>query len=72
MTNKGFYKGTGTGSTGSHTKHGGYVIDWEKVRTYVVPPNLKDCKVGANWNWMGNEILIGLAHAICDEEDKAY
>jgi large subunit ribosomal protein L41 len=72
MTNKGFYKGTGTGSTGSHTKHGGYVIDWEKVRTYVVPPNLKDCKVGVNWNWMDNEILIGVAHAICDEEDKAY
>ena len=37
-TNKGFYKGTGTGSTGHHTKYGGYVIDWNKVRTYVVPP----------------------------------
>lgn len=41
QTNKGYYKGTGTGSTGSHTKHGGYVIDYDKVRTYVVPSNLK-------------------------------
>ena len=31
---------------GSHTKHGGYIIDWDKVRTYVVPENLKDFKVG--------------------------
>lgn len=34
---KGFYKGTGSGSMGSHTKYGGYRIDWAKVRTYVVP-----------------------------------
>jgi large subunit ribosomal protein L41 len=71
MTNKGYYKGTGTGSTGSHTKHGGYLIEWEKVRTYVVPPNLKDCKVKINWNWMENEMLIVAAYAVCDEEDKA-
>ena len=45
QTNKGFYKGTGSGSMGEHTKHGGYIIDWDKVRTYVVPPNLKDFKV---------------------------
>jgi large subunit ribosomal protein L41 len=43
--NKGFYKGTGTGSTGSHTKHGGYIINWDKVRTYVAPKDLKDFKV---------------------------
>ena len=36
--NKGFYKGTGTGSTGRHTKHGGFVVEWDKVRTYVCPP----------------------------------
>ncbi|KAK4105176.1 hypothetical protein N658DRAFT_491621 [Parathielavia hyrcaniae] len=35
--NKGFYKGTRTGSMGRHTKHGGYIIDWKKVRTYVCP-----------------------------------
>jgi large subunit ribosomal protein L41 len=45
QTNKGFYKGTGTGSTGRHTQHGGYIIEWEKVRTYVVPKDLKDFKV---------------------------
>ena len=36
--NKGFYKGTGTGSTGRHTKHGGFIVEWDKVRTYVCPP----------------------------------
>ena len=45
QANKGFYKGTGSGSMGSHTKYGGYKIDWDKVRTYVVPKDLKDCKV---------------------------
>lgn len=34
---KDYYKGTGTGSMGSHTKFGAYRIDWSKVRTYVVP-----------------------------------
>ena len=30
---------------GRHTRHGGYIIEWKKVRTYVVPMNLKDFKV---------------------------
>jgi hypothetical protein len=47
MANKGYYKGTGTGSTGRHTKHGGYVIEWAKVRTYVVPDGLKDFAVSS-------------------------
>jgi large subunit ribosomal protein L41 len=38
---KDYYKGTGSGSMGSHTKYGGYRIDWSKVRTYKVP-DLKD------------------------------
>jgi large subunit ribosomal protein L41 len=42
---RGFYKGNRTGAMGRHTKFGGYVIEWNKVRTYVVPPNLKDFKV---------------------------
>jgi hypothetical protein len=46
QTNKGYYKGTGSGSMGTHTKHGGFIVDWDKVRTYVVPQNLKDFKVG--------------------------
>lgn len=37
QANKGFYKGTGSGSMGSHTKWGGYKIDISKVRTYKVP-----------------------------------
>lgn len=43
--NKGFYKGNRTGAMGRHTKYGGYVIEWHKVRTYVVPEGLKDFKV---------------------------
>lgn len=42
---KGFYKGTRTGSVGRHTKHGGYIVEWDKVRTYVVPPDIDDFKV---------------------------
>ncbi|KAI4215826.1 MAG: hypothetical protein LQ351_001814 [Letrouitia transgressa] len=45
QVNGGFYKGTGSGSMGWHTKHGGYVIDPKKVRTYVVPEGLKDFKL---------------------------
>lgn len=43
---KGFYKGTRTGTVGRHTKYGGFVIDWSRVRTYVVPPleNFKVCR----------------------------
>jgi large subunit ribosomal protein L41 len=55
QTNKGYYKGTGTGSTGTHTKHGGYIIDWNKVRTYVVPENVKDFKV---WLEIKGEIRV--------------
>ncbi|KAI1211457.1 50S ribosomal protein YmL27 [Annulohypoxylon truncatum] len=43
--NKGFYKGTRTGRMGRHTKHGGYVIDWSRVRTFVVPPNMDSFKL---------------------------
>ena len=46
---KDYYKGTGSGSMGSHTKWGGYKIDWSKVRTYVVP-DLTDFPVCAHWN----------------------
>ncbi|TID14543.1 hypothetical protein E6O75_ATG08689 [Venturia nashicola] len=37
---KDYYKGTGSGSMGRHTKGGGYIIHYQKVRTYV-PPNYK-------------------------------
>lgn len=47
--NKGFYKGTRTGSMGRHTKFGGYIIDWAKVRTYVVPGGLETFKVCPNY-----------------------
>ncbi|BFZ54298.1 60S ribosomal protein L27, mitochondrial [Savitreella phatthalungensis] len=32
-----YYKGTRTGRTGTHTKHGGYIVDWSIVRTYPAP-----------------------------------
>jgi hypothetical protein len=36
--------GTGSGAMGRHTKRGGYFIEWEKVRAFVVP-DLTDFKV---------------------------
>ncbi|KAJ2371121.1 39S ribosomal protein L41, mitochondrial [Coemansia sp. RSA 2607] len=41
-----FYKGNRTGSMGSHTKHGNYVISLDKVRTFVVP-DLTNCELKA-------------------------
>ncbi|KAI8326287.1 hypothetical protein GQ54DRAFT_294972 [Martensiomyces pterosporus] len=41
-----FYKGNRTGAMGRHTKHGNYVIDLDKVRTYVVP-DLTGCELQA-------------------------
>ncbi|KAJ2342160.1 60S ribosomal protein L27, mitochondrial, partial [Coemansia sp. RSA 2618] len=38
-----YYKGNRTGSIGRHTKHGGYVINMDKVRTFVVP-DLSACE----------------------------
>lgn len=31
------YKGTRSSGIGKHTKHGQYVIQWNKVNTFVVP-----------------------------------
>lgn len=39
-----FYKGNRTGAMGSHTKYGGYRLDWKKVRTYICP-DLSDFNV---------------------------
>lgn len=61
MVGKGFYKGNRTGSMGRHTKHGGFVIDWKKVRTYVVP-NLAGFQVGPPLAGCGT-VLVG------EEED---
>ena len=35
--NKTMYKGTRSSGIGKHTKHGQYVIQWNKVNTFVVP-----------------------------------
>jgi len=43
--NKGYYKGTRTGSMGRHTKRGGYILEMHKVRTYVVPAGLSTFQV---------------------------
>ncbi|KAF4210448.1 hypothetical protein CNMCM8980_002128 [Aspergillus fumigatiaffinis] len=45
QVNGGYYKGNRTGSMGYFAKNGSYVIDWKKVRTYVVPENLADFKL---------------------------
>jgi large subunit ribosomal protein L41 len=38
--NKNFYKGTRSSGIGRFTSRGRYLINWEKVRTYVVPSNV--------------------------------
>lgn len=43
--NKGFYKGSRTGRMGQHNKWGGFSIDYNLVRTYVVPQGLDTFKV---------------------------
>ncbi|KAK9448032.1 mitochondrial 54S ribosomal protein mL41 [Limtongia smithiae] len=43
--NKDYYKGTGSANMGRHTKHGRYIIDFQKVRTYVVPEELHDTQL---------------------------
>jgi large subunit ribosomal protein L41 len=48
----GYYKGTRTGSMGWHTKHGRYVVDYHKVRTYVPPRNYH----GEVIDWESNEV----------------
>ncbi|RMJ28883.1 50S ribosomal protein YmL27 [Aspergillus sp. HF37] len=45
QVNGGYYKGNQTGSMGFFGKPGSYVIDWKKVRTYVVPENLDEFKL---------------------------
>ncbi|OJJ47744.1 hypothetical protein ASPZODRAFT_63514 [Penicilliopsis zonata CBS 506.65] len=45
QVNGGYYKGTRTGSMGYFAKNGSYVIDWKKVRTYVVPEDLDAFKL---------------------------
>lgn len=69
---RGYYKGNRTGSMGRHTQYGGYVIEWDKVRTYAVPQNLKDCKV-CDINQPGEQQRIltsGTAHAIREQADQ--
>lgn len=61
QTNKGYYKGTRTGSMGQWTKQGNYVINWEKVRTYVVPDDLKEFKVSTTLLTLDyNQLLISI------------
>lgn len=49
QVNGGYYKGTRSGSMGYFAKNGSYVIDWKKVRTYVVPEDLDRFKVGQSF-----------------------
>lgn len=42
-----FYKGNRVGALGRHTRRGTYKIDYNRVRTYVVPKNLNDSSVYA-------------------------
>lgn len=37
--NKTMYKGTRSSGVGRHTRYGGYLINWNRVRTFVTPKN---------------------------------
>jgi hypothetical protein len=74
--NKGYYKGNRTGTIGTHTKHGGFIVDYSRVRTYVVPQGLKDFKVCrvlgsleriAYMNHSTDQWELA-AHTVCDSE----
>jgi hypothetical protein len=50
---------------GTHTKHGGYIINWKKVRDFV-GPNLEGCEVcsGVVYRELDEDVLTRrrLAH----------
>ena len=62
---KGFYKGNRTGAMGRHTKYGGYIIEWNKVRTYPVPPlegfTVSSSLIAAIWRWTLEDFRRALA-----------
>ena len=57
---KDYYKGTGSGQMGWHTKHGGYIVNNDFVRTYKVPENLKDFKVCRTAGFRAGTLLTQL------------
>ncbi|KAI1259480.1 hypothetical protein F5Y18DRAFT_298490 [Xylariaceae sp. FL1019] len=67
---KGFYKGTGSGSMGRHTKHGGYVIEFQKVRTYVVPSGLDSFKVCTPRSFMSSFAHYSTMNGPRNKEDQ--
>lgn len=72
QVNGGYYKGTRSGSMGYFAKNGSYVIDWKKVRTYAVPEDLDQFKVGPlAWD-LEMRVDSGLteshlAYSVCDQ-----
>lgn len=73
QVNGGYYKGTRTGSMGYFAKNGEYMIDYRKVRTYVVPEDLSNFKVRyfqAHWR-MVQFADLETAHSFCHEKDVA-
>ena len=56
--NKNFYKGTRSSGIGRHTRKNGYIIQWNKVRTFVTPKVFNDelkCFVSPNSVQIKNE-----------------
>lgn len=65
--NKGFYKGNRTGAMGRHTRFGGYKIEWDRVRSYVVPERLRDpdFKVGSSFSRFDMGMPGQVQSAVC-------
>ena len=70
QTNKGYYKGTGSGAMGRHTSRGKYIVEYHKVRTYVCP-DLTGFDVSFSIVLAVNGSLINVpAHAIRHETTR--
>jgi len=61
---KDYYKGTGSGSMGRHTRFGGYEIDMRKVRTYVPPVMMDTCEVCLFLQLVSYMLWMGLIYSI--------
>lgn len=66
LPNLTFTLGTGTGAMGRHTKRGGYKVDWNRVRTYVVPDlegfTVSDREKRAPWIYDADNVFDSLVH----------
>lgn len=64
---RGYYRGTRTGKTGEHTNKGGYIINYDWVRSFVPPEAemMKNFKVSLGKLLGERRANVEAAHALC-------